>query len=283
MDPASIINFLSNDDTPPFRGSVIKVTGLSRRYSAKDRRGKKLSIDALKQTAFCLRDHTAYALVGESGSGKSTLARLLMCVERPTSGEILFDGKNITAMRPKELRQKRAEFQMVFQNAQSSLDPRRKVYDSIAEPLRCLRPVDRITEREKIVELAEAVQLPAALLERLPHELSGGQQKRVCIARAMSVSPKFIIFDESVSGLDVTIRKQVLDLILRLHRKGLLNMFLFITHDIDVALYMAGNIFVMKDGSIVEYVENTVSYDDFSHAYSKLLIESLPSRNPKYR
>jgi ABC-type glutathione transport system ATPase component len=262
---------------------VIEVTSLSKRYIVKDIHGKKVSIDALKQTAFCLYDHTGYALVGESGSGKSTLARLLMCVERPTSGEIWFDGKNITAMCSRELRQKRAKFQMVFQNAQSSLDPRCKVYDSIAEPLRCLTPVDRDTEYKKIVELSDAVQLPSSLLDRLPHELSGGQQKRVCIARAMSVSPKFIIFDESVSGLDVTIRKQVLDLILRLYKEGRLNMFLFITHDIDVALYMAQKIYVMKDGAIVEQVEKALSYADFSHPYSKLLIESLPSRIPKHR
>jgi ABC-type glutathione transport system ATPase component len=262
---------------------VIEVTDLSKRYIVKDRHGKKVSIDALKQTVFCLDDHAAYALVGESGSGKSTLARLLMCVERPTSGEIWFDGKNITAMCPEKLRQRRAEFQMVFQNAQSSLDPRCKVYDSIVEPLRCLAPVDRTTERKRILELADAVQLTASLLERLPHELSGGQQKRVCIARAMSVSPKFIIFDESVSGLDVTIKKQVLDLILRLYKEGWLNMFLFITHDIDVALYMAKKIYVMKDGAIVERVENAFSYADFSHSYSKLLIESLPSRIPKHR
>jgi ABC-type glutathione transport system ATPase component len=201
-----------------------------------------------------------------------------MRVECPTGGEIWFDGENITAMRRRELRRKRAAFQMVFQNAQSSLDPRRKVYDSIAEPIRCLAPTSRAEERARILELAGAVQLPATLLERLPHELSGGQQKRVCIARAMSVSPDFIIFDESVSGLDVTIRKQVLDLILRLHRENLLKMFLFITHDIDVALYMAKHIFVMKDGSIIERAENAASYADFSHAYSKLLIESLPPR-----
>jgi ABC-type glutathione transport system ATPase component len=240
-------------------------------------------VDALRQTTFSLSANTGYALVGESGSGKSTLARLLICVERPTGGEIWFDGENITAMNSHALRLKRAAFQMVFQNAQSSLDPRRKVYDSIAEPVRYLTRTDRTMERAKISELADAVRLPASLLERLPHELSGGQQKRVCIARALSASPDFVIFDESVSGLDVTIRKQALDLVLRLHREGLLKMFLFITHDIDVALYMAKHIFVMKDGAIIEQTENAASYADFSHAYSKLLIESLPPRAPRVR
>lgn len=262
---------------------MIELKNLSKRYITKDRHGRKIQVDALKQVSLTLSNHTSYALVGESGSGKSTLARLLVCVERPSCGEIWFNGENVAGMRPKALRLKRTEIQMVLQNAQSSLDPRLRVYDSIAEPVRCLTRIDKSDERKRILEIAEKVQLSPSLLMRLPHELSGGQQKRACIARAMSVSPKFIIFDESVSGLDVTVRKQILDLILQLNKDGWLSMFLFITHDIDVALYMADNIFVMKDGSIIEQIENTASYADFSHDYSKMLIESLPPRSPRYR
>ena len=254
---------------------LVEAINLSKQYAVRDGHGRKTVLDALKQTDLSFRENSGYALVGESGSGKTTLARLLMGIEAPSGGEIWVGGENITDMRPRELRRKLAEFQMVMQNAQSSLDPRLTIYDSIAEPLRCLTRTDRAAERKKIFELAGRVQLSAAHLDRLPYELSGGQQKRVCIARAMSVSPKFIIFDEAVSGLDVTIRKQVLDLILQLFHEGRLDTFLFITHDIDVALYMAGNIFVMKDGLIVERVENAASYGDFTHAYSKLLIESL--------
>ncbi|MGF9915004.1 dipeptide/oligopeptide/nickel ABC transporter ATP-binding protein [Paenibacillus ehimensis] len=258
---------------------MIEMDNVSKRYMAKDKRGNKIPVDALKQVSLSLDRHTSYALVGESGSGKSTLARMLVGVERPTSGEIRFDGKNVAAMRPKELRLKRAEIQLVLQNAQGALDPRRRVYDSIAEPIRCLTDLNRFEERSKVLELADQVQLSAAQLERLPHELSGGQLKRVCIARAMSVSPKFIVFDESVSGLDVTVRKQILDLILGLKKAGL-GAFLFITHDIDAALYMADNIFVMKEGAIVEHIENAASYADFRHAYSRLLIDSLPPKSP---
>jgi len=235
---------------------LIQLKNLSKRYITRDKHGRKIQVDALKQVSLTLNPHTSYALVGESGSGKSTLARMLVCIERPTSGEIWFDGQNVAAMRPKALRLKRTEIQMVLQNAQSSLDPRFRVYDSIAEPIRCLTQMDRSDERKRVLEIAEKVQLSSALLTRFPHELSGGQQKRVCIARAMSVFPKFIVFDESVSGLDVAVRKQILDLILHLNKEGWLSMFLFITHDIDAALYMTDNILVMKDGSIVEHLNH---------------------------
>jgi len=261
---------------------VIELKQVSKQYQAKDKRGNKLTVDAVKPVSLSLDHQTSYALVGESGSGKSTLARLMLGIERPTRGEVCLDGSNIALLRPGELRMKRAVLQMVLQNAQSSLDPRLPVFDSIAEPIRCLKKMDKQSERQKILELADKVCLTVDQLSRLPHELSGGQLKRVCIARAMSISPKFIVFDESVSGLDVTVRKQILDLILQLKNDGI-GAFLFITHDIDVAIYMADHIFVMKDGSIVERIEHAASYDDFKHEYSRKMIESLPPKSPEYR
>lgn len=262
---------------------MIELRNVSKRYFAKDKYGRKTQVDAVKPLSLILNKHTRYALVGESGSGKSTLARLLLGVDRPTGGEIRLDGEDIAVMRPRALRLKRKEIQMVLQNAQSSLDPRLSVYASIAEPIRCLTPMDRSAERSRILELADKVRLPSSLLERLPHELSGGQQKRACIARALSVAPRFVAFDEAVSGLDATVRQQILDLILQLHREGWLSTFLFITHDIDAALYMADHILVMRDGAFVERIDNAVSYADFSHPYSRLLIESLPPRSPRQR
>lgn len=259
---------------------MVETRKLSKRYAAYNKNGQKTCVDAVKQVTLSFDDHQSYALVGESGSGKSTLARMLMCIERPTGGELLLDGKNILSMPQKELRLKRAEFQMVLQNAQSALDPRLRVYDSIAEPLRRLTSIGRSDIRKRILEVSEQVRFPATLLCRLPHELSGGQLKRVCIARALSVAPKFIVFDESVSGLDVTVRKQILDLILQLKKESL-STFLFITHDIDVAMYIAEHVVVMKDGDVVEQIKNAGSYSDFTHAYSRLLIESLPPQMPK--
>lgn len=258
---------------------MIEIRNLSKCYAARDKKGQKVCVEAVKQVTLSFDDHQSYALVGESGSGKSTLARMLVCIERPTSGEVLLDKKNMLVMRQRELRLRRAEFQMVSQNAQSALDPRFRVYDSIAEPLRCLTNIGKSDAHKRILEVSEQVQFPAALLDRLPHELSGGQLKRVCIARALIVAPKFIVFDESVSGLDVTIRKQILDLILQLKKESL-SSFLFITHDIDVALYIADHVAVMKDGCIVEQIRNARSYSDFSHAYSRMLIESLPPKFP---
>ncbi|HCX62068.1 dipeptide/oligopeptide/nickel ABC transporter ATP-binding protein [Sedimentibacter sp.] len=259
---------------------MIEIRNLSKRYIMRDKNGQKIYVDAVEQVSLTLDGHRSYALVGESGSGKSTLARMLVCIERPTSGEILLEGKNILAMKKQKLRLKRAEFQMVLQNAQGALDPRLRVYDSIAEPLRCLTNTGRQDERKKILNVADQVQLPSALLNRLPHELSGGQLKRVCIARALIVKPKFVVFDESVSGLDVTIRKQILDLILQLKKESL-GTFLFITHDIDVALYISDYVVVMKDGCIVEQISNARSYSDFRHSYSRMLIESLPPKSPE--
>ncbi len=259
---------------------MIEISNLSKRYVMRDKKGQKIYVDAVKQVSLTLDGHRSYALVGESGSGKSTLARMLVCIESPTSGEILLEGKNILAMKKQELRLKRAEFQMVLQNAQGALDPRLRVYDSISEPLRCLTNTGKRDERKKILNVADQVQLPSALLDRLPHELSGGQLKRVCIARALIVAPKFVVFDESVSGLDVTIRKQILDLILQLKEESL-GTFLFITHDIDVALYISDHVVVMKDGCIVEQISNASSYSDFRHSYSRMLIESLLPKSPE--
>lgn len=259
---------------------MFEVKNLSKRYFVRDKKGRRVCVNAVKQVSLSFCDHQSYALVGESGSGKSTLARMLMCMERPDSGEILLDGENLLSVSKGALRRKRAEFQMVLQNAQCALDPRLRVCDAIAEPLRCLTNTGRPQARKRISEIADQVQLSSALLDRLPHELSGGQLKRVCIARALVVRPKFVVFDESVSGLDVTIRKQILDLILQL-RKESLSTFLFITHDIDVALYIADHVAVMKDGCIAEQLKNAGAYSDFVHPYSRMLIEALPPKFPE--
>ncbi|WP_339225148.1 dipeptide/oligopeptide/nickel ABC transporter ATP-binding protein [Paenibacillus sp. FSL H8-0332] len=254
---------------------MITIRNLHKQYTVKDKSRKRIVVDAVNHISLTLQDDTGYALIGESGSGKSTLAKMLAGIETATSGEIWLDEINLATLKGEALRRKRSEFQLVLQNSQSALDPRRTIYHSIAEPLRCLSPQDTPRELERIQKLAYKVGLPEALLTRLPHELSGGQQKRACIARAISISPKFIIFDESVSGLDVTVRKQILDLIVRLKEEEK-STFLFITHDIDVALYLSSNILVMKEGSIVEQLNNAASYDDFQHEYSKMLIAALP-------
>lgn len=218
--------------------------------------------------------NTVYSLVGESGSGKSTLARMLAFVERPTSGDIEIDGKSVFAYGKTGLRAKRADIQLVMQDGLSSLDPRQTVEQILAEPLKDLMGMGMAESTVHIRELANLVGLPEELLTRRPRTLSGGQQKRVCIARAISVKPKLIIFDESLSGLDVTLRKQIMDLLMKL-KEELQCSYLFITHDIEVAMYLSQVIIVMKNGQIVETVKDVRSYDDFTHSYSKSLVKAL--------
>lgn len=261
---------------------MLRVIDLHKNYTAKCKGGKKTTVEAVCGVSLTLEDDHSYALVGESGSGKSTLAQMLACLTKPTHGEIQLDNQNLLELSPAALRHARAGFQLVMQDGLSALDPRCSVYECIAEPLRNFCKIDKNAEQIIVKLLMKKVQLSGDMQNRLPHQLSGGQQKRVCIARAIAPSPKLIIFDESVSGLDVTVRKKILDLLLEL-REELQSTYLFITHDIDVAMYMAKNILVMKNGKIVENIKNIESYTDFKHSYSKMLIESLPPDSPAYR
>ncbi len=253
---------------------MLEVKGLCKSFTAQNDRRK--TVEAVKNVSFTLCDGELCALVGESGSGKSTLSQMLAGVLPPTAGEILLDGENIAAFgRGKRRRQRLySKIQLVLQDGKSALDPRFTVYDSIAEPIRNLVGCSQNEEKAKISELMESMELSQELLTRKPSELSGGQQKRVCIARALAPKPKIIIFDEAVSGLDVIVRKNILDLLKRLHKAQKMT-YLFITHDMDVALYLADKIFVMKDGEIVERVCCENGEVHFSHPYSRLLAKAM--------
>jgi ABC-type glutathione transport system ATPase component len=249
---------------------MLEAKGLSKRYG---------EVDAVQALSARFEEEQTYALVGESGSGKSTLARILTGLEKPSSGDVLWNGENIRLMTSRQLRKKRADYQLVLQNAAAALAPRMTIYQSIAEPLRYFKRMNPVDERQRILQLLEQVRLPPQLLERLPHTLSGGQLKRVSIARAMAVEPRFIIFDEATSGLDVTVKKEILDLIVRLKAETLRS-FLFITHDVSAALYVAGDVLVMKEGIIVERVKNTNGDVLFKHPYSMLLTRSIQGGKP---
>ncbi|MEL7622240.1 MAG: dipeptide/oligopeptide/nickel ABC transporter ATP-binding protein [Clostridiales bacterium] len=251
---------------------MLKVCEVTKHYAEAGSRSQICcAVDGIS-TEF--RENTVYSLVGESGSGKSTLARILAFVEKPTGGDIEIDGKSVFAYGKRELRAKRVDIQLVMQDGLSSLDPRQKVEEILAEPLKDLMGMDKNQCAKRIRELARLVGLPEELLRQRPKTLSGGQQKRVCIARAISVNPRLIIFDESLSGLDVTLRKRIMDLLINL-KEELKCSYLFITHDIEVAMYLSQVILVMKNGQIVERVENVQGYGDFSHSYSKSLINAL--------
>lgn len=236
--------------------------------------GEKRLVRAVNGVDFVLRDRESCALVGESGSGKSTLSQMLMGLLPPTSGDVLLDGKSLFSMSGREKKQKFTRMQMVLQDGKSALDPRFTAYDSIAEPIRNLMNVPRKQERQMVEELMNQMDLPPELMSHHTNELSGGQQKRVCIARAISVSPQILIFDEAVSGLDVIVRKSILELLKKLQKEHGYT-YLFITHDIDVALYIADRIMVMKEGKIIENVRYSGDIGCFSHPYSRLLLKSL--------
>lgn len=251
---------------------MLKACDVTKHYSESGRPGHVCH--AVNGVSMNFRRNTVYSLVGESGSGKSTLARLLAFVERPTGGDIEIDGKSVFAYGKAGLRAKRADIQLVMQDGLSSLDPRQTAKQILTEPLKDLMGMCGAECEARIRELAALVGLPEELLARRPRTLSGGQQKRVCIARAISVKPRLIIFDESLSGLDVTLRKQIMDLLIKL-KEELQCSYLFITHDIEVAMYLSQVILVMKNGQVVETVEDVRSYDDFTHNYSKSLVKAL--------
>lgn len=235
-------------------------------------------IPAVDRVDFTLHKGEFCTLVGESGSGKSTLSRLLTGLIPPTSGEILLSGKSISVAGRRRSRELCSRIQLVLQDGKSSLDPRFTIYESIAEPIRNLKKCSQSEEMQIIEKLMKEMELPIDCLQRKPSALSGGQQKRVCIARALAAEPEIIIFDEAVSGLDVLVRKSILDLLKRMHCTQNAA-YLLITHDMDVALYLANRIMVMKDGKIVEQVYYQGDPGCFAHPYSKLLLRAMIPEN----
>lgn len=213
---------------------------------------KKQRIVAVDNVDIEIREGETLALVGESGSGKSTLGRLLLMLIRPTSGEVYFNGMNLTKMKNKELRKVKREMQLIPQHPEDALDPRLRIYDSIAEPLRIHKLVNGKSEEKEIVyKLLEIVGLQEEHLNRYPHELSGGELQRVVIARAISLNPKFIVCDEPTSMLDASVQASIINLLMDLKRKLGLT-YLFITHDLEIAKLVADKIAVMHHGRIIK-------------------------------
>ena len=228
---------------------------------------------ALREVSLQIEEGERAGLVGESGAGKSTLARILLLLERPTEGEVLFRGRDTRSFKKGDLLEFRRAIQGVFQNPQSSLNPRMKVKDALAEPLKLLlnAPSSEIESRMK--EMLEAMRLGEELLERFPHELSEGESRRIALARALIVRPLFLILDEPTSGVDSLTQSQILDLLSTLgERRGL--GWLFISHDLRVTLFMCRKIFVMYRGFIVESAQKEELLQRPLHPYSQLLLRA---------
>jgi oligopeptide/dipeptide ABC transporter ATP-binding protein len=242
---------------------------------------KVKQLRAVDDVSFTLRQGETLGIVGESGCGKSTLARAILKLVEPTGGVVAWSGRNLSALNEPELRPLRNEFQIVFQDPLASLDPRMTIGQSIAEPLKSLRPdIPRKDATREVREVMGRVGLDPAWINRYPHEISGGQNQRVGIARAMILKPKLLICDEAVSALDVSIQSQIVDLIRMLQREFSLSL-IFISHDLSVVRRVAHRVMVIYMGRIVEIADRDAIYRDARHPYTRALIDAIPIPDPR--
>lgn len=238
-------------------------------------------IHAVNGVSFNVFPGETLGLVGESGCGKSTLARCLLRLQEPSKGNIHFEGRDITQMNNNELRALRKNIQVIFQDPYASLNPRISIGETIMEPMRVHKVLANDSERkDKAIELLEQVELNSEHFNRYPHEFSGGQRQRICIARTLALKPKFIICDESVSALDVSIQAQVLNLLNNLKEKYNLT-YIFISHDLAVVKFISDRIMVMKKGKIEEIAFAEDIYSKPQTDYTKTLIEAIPKGDPE--
>ncbi len=238
------------------------------------------SLRAVDGVSFTIREGEALGLVGESGCGKSTTGRAILRLEEPTAGQIVFDGVDLRALRADALRRTRRDMQMIFQDPHASLDPRLSVASIVAEPLDVQGWGDRDARRERVRELLELVGLEPYHAERYPHAFSGGQRQRIGIARALATSPRFIVADEPIAALDVSIQAQVVNLLADLKdRLGLT--YLFIAHDLSIVRHLSDRVAVMYAGRIVELGGTEAVFADARHPYTVALLSAVPVPDPE--
>ncbi|MET8472293.1 ATP-binding cassette domain-containing protein [Streptomyces sp. NPDC006422] len=256
-------------------GDALRVTDVTRDYHRPrtSLRTPAPPVHALRGVSFSVPRGQRFGIVGESGCGKSTLLRILAGLDRPTSGTVEIEGRDITRLRERRLRFVRERLQLVFQDPMSSLDPRMRVGDIIAEPLVAQGVGGR---KERVAELLEAVGLGAEAARRYPHQFSGGQRQRISIARALAPRPGILVADEPVSALDVSVRAQVLNLIADLVDELDLTL-VFVSHDLSVVRHVCDHVAVMRAGEIVESGPTERLYDDPQHPYTRRLIAAVPT------
>jgi oligopeptide/dipeptide ABC transporter ATP-binding protein len=241
---------------------------------------EKLYVRAVDGVSFSVHRGETLGLVGESGCGKTTTGMTILQLSLPTGGAVLFEGQNIVGLSQQEIRNLRQHMQMIFQNPFSSLNPRMKVAEIIAEPLKNYGLGTKQEQEERIRELLEHVGLSSVHGTRYPHEFSGGQRQRIGIARALALNPKLIIADEPVSALDVSVQAQILNLLLKLKADFHLT-YLFISHDLSVIRYISDRIAVMYLGEIVEIARADALYKTPLHPYTQALMSAIPEPNPR--
>ena len=238
-------------------------------------------VQAVNDVSFALRKGSIVGLVGESGSGKTTLGRCILRLIEPSSGSVNLEGENLLKLNNSKLREMRKRMQIIFQDPFSSLNPRMRVQDIIAEGIKVHnKSISKKERLIKVAELMEEVGLQAEQMSRYPHEFSGGQRQRVGIARALAVNPEFIVADESVSALDVSVQAQILNLMLSLREKHNLTI-LFIAHDLSVVEYLCDEVVVLYLGKVVEWGNAKEVYSNPQHPYTRALLSAVPVPDPR--
>jgi oligopeptide transport system ATP-binding protein len=263
---------------------LVEASGVKKYFALKARafRKPRILVKAVDDLSLRIKDGETLGVVGESGCGKSTLGRVLIRLYEPTAGTILFDGQDLTALPREEMRLVRRDMQLIFQDPFSSLNPRMTVGSIIGEPLEIHGKAKGGERRERVEELLKLVGLSPFHLRRYPHEFSGGQRQRISIARAIALNPRFVVCDEAVSALDVSIQAQVINLFMELQDRLKLT-YLFISHDLSVVKHISDRIMVMYLGKAMELCPANELFAKPLHPYTRALLQAVPLPDPRRR
>jgi oligopeptide transport system ATP-binding protein len=274
-----------NTKTSESSDVLISVKNLAKRFPIKGGIFSKevASVKAVSHVSFEIRKGETLGLVGESGCGKSTLGRCILRLIEPTEGQVLFKGQDITKIEKSEMRKLRRNMQIIFQDPYASLNPRMTVESILGEPLNIHKiGKDKHERRQRILKLLDLCGLRREAISRYPHEFSGGQRQRICIARALAVEPEFIVCDEPVSALDVSIQAQIVNLMQDLQKELGLT-YLFIAHDLKVVEHISTRVAVMYLGKVVEMATVEELYSAPKHPYTRALLSAIPIPDPNYK
>lgn len=259
-------------------GPLVQVEDLSKKFPV----GGGAHVHAVEHVSLHVDRGETLAVVGESGCGKSTLAHLMIRLLEPSGGRITLDGVDITTLGSRAMREHRRKMQIIFQDPFASLDPRQTVGDAVAKPLRVHKVCKGDELDERVAKLFVRVGLEADMMRQYPHQFSGGQRQRACIARALTLEPELVIADESVSALDVSIQAQVINLMMELQEEMGLS-YLFISHDLAVVERVSHRVAVMYLGQIVEIGSRSAIFENAQHSYTKRLLDAVPIADPRKR